>query len=157
MPCCADGSCEDSICAEDKLCTDQICDDKGNCQTCGTYDQPCCEGNTCLSGFLCNDQKTCEYCGELFTPPCKDNECIGWYIPIDNECRDPFDEDPDYDVAVCQKLDPGYKSSIGRDWCLWSAAFHKKDISICEQILWGPMTIKCSEGGDPADYIVFKY
>jgi hypothetical protein len=123
--CCpeAEDQCLDGTCNNNNICVNELCDENGDCQPCGDYDEACCEVENCKSGFLCNEQTTCEYCGELFTPPCKNNQCNGWYIPINDECRDPFDEDPSYDASVCQNLDPGYESSIGRDWCLWSAAF----------------------------------
>lgn len=153
-PCCPgnENKCLFGACDINNICVEKICDESGSCRQCGRYEEPCCEGGSCEKGYLCNAQSTCEYCGELFTPPCEDYQCIGWYIPVDNVCSDPFEKDPGYDISICQDLEPGYKYSTDQDWCLWSAAFYKKDASLCSQISWDDMVHKCQQGEDPNDY-----
>ena len=147
-----ENQCILSACDNNNLCVVELCDENGKCQSCGNYQESCCAGGSCQSGLLCNPQSTCEYCGELYTPPCQDNKCNGWYIPVDNECRDPFENNPGSDISICQKTEPGYTYYINRDWCIWSAAFYKKDTSICGQLSWDDMVEKCKQGEDPGNY-----
>ena len=147
-----DNQCLLSACDINSQCVVDLCDENGKCQPCGYYQEPCCAGGSCQTGLLCNPQSTCDYCGELYTPPCQDNKCNAWYIPIENECSDPFEKKPESDISICQKAEPGYTYSTNRDWCFWSAAFHKNDASICKQISWEDMVEKCVQGEDPGDY-----
>ena len=153
-PCCqgTEGNCVIGACDKNNTCVEELCNEAGNCQPCGGYQQLCCEGGNCQSGFLCTEQSICEYCGELYTPPCKDNKCNAWYTPVQNECSDPFEKDPGSDISICQEAEPGYSFYTNRDWCFWSAAYHKNDTSLCDQISWVDMVEKCRQGEDPGDY-----
>jgi hypothetical protein len=68
----------------------------------------------------------------------------------------PFKVDPSRSTSICEGIESGTSRS-SRDWCYWYAAYLKNDLSICEDIGWLEMEIKCKEGENPANYYALSF
>jgi len=131
------------------------CDSEGICQPCGTY-APC-EGNRCKEDYYYDDtDERCHSYGYVNNRCWEGNICDGWFECMDGLCVNPFRVDPTRSTSICEGIESGTAHS-SREWCYWYAAYLKNDLSICDDIGWLEMEIKCRDGENPDNYYAISF